>query len=183
VVFTHEVALPLLTELGTRWRDGDLRPTHEHVGSVAMRRVLDWLLDFLATGPGAPRLVCATPAGERHEFGAMLAAVIAETSGWNTTYVGPDLPADDIAAAARITGADCVALSAIGRSSARTLRPEILRLRQALPPNVPLILGGHTAQRLVDTRGIDVVVLDDLRSFADWLRANSPAVTAARAGQ
>ena len=37
----------------------------------------------------------ATPAGEHHELGALLAANAAMDIGWEVIYLGSDLPADE----------------------------------------------------------------------------------------
>ena len=45
------------------------------------------------------QLLIATPKGQLHELGALIIAVIASADGWNVTYMGPDLPGEEIAAA------------------------------------------------------------------------------------
>ena len=60
--------------------------------------------------PGeAPLLVCATPQGQRHELGALISGVVAAGLGWRPVFLGPDLPADEIAAATRQLRASAVA--------------------------------------------------------------------------
>ena len=54
--------------------------------------------------PGAPLVAVATPSGHLHELGALLAASHAHESGWDVLYLGPNLPAEEIAAAARARG-------------------------------------------------------------------------------
>jgi hypothetical protein len=44
---------------------------------------------------------------------ALLAALAGAAEGWRVTYLGPDLPADDSAAAARRAGARAVALGIV----------------------------------------------------------------------
>ncbi len=171
VQFVETMAVPLLHEVGHLWEKGEIRPAHEHVLSVAIRRVLSWLMDALPVPPGAPGLLIATPAGFRHEFGAMLAGVIAAGDGWRVTYLGPDLPADDIAAAARLTLAEGVVLSAIGPIPAPVLRRELHKLREALPSDLPLAAGGSAVAHLRDAEKLGVNVLGDYTSFRDWMRA------------
>ena len=55
----------------------------------------------------------ATPAGQRHELGALMVAVAAATDGWKVTYLGADLPAAEIAATALQRKARAVALSIV----------------------------------------------------------------------
>jgi DNA-binding transcriptional MerR regulator len=87
----EEVLVPLLQEIGERWRSGDLRPAAEHLASTVIRRFLEWLTEAAEVSTGAPLMLAATPAGQRHEFGALLAAVTGALAGWRVVYLGPIL--------------------------------------------------------------------------------------------
>lgn len=170
--FIELVMLPLLRQIGARWEGGTLRPGHEHLASVAVRQVLGWLVETVQPSHGAPTLVATTPAGQRHEFGAMLAAATAAAAGWRTVYLGPDLPADDIAMIAREVDAQAVALSVVYPAQDGALAEELRRLRQSLPPDVALLVGGraaHLYQRQLEHDGAEL--LPDLRSLEMRLRA------------
>ena len=54
---------------------------HEHAASATMQQLLGWLTRALEVPGDAPRLVLATPRGERHAFGAMMAAAAAAWLG------------------------------------------------------------------------------------------------------
>ncbi len=137
-----EIVSPLLESIGTGWKAGQLGPAQEHVASVIVRRFLEWLLNTVGVGGGAPVLVAGTPAGERHELGALLAAVSAAAEGWRSVYLGPDLPASEIATAATRVGAGVVALSVVDPAKGHDLAREILRIRELLPRSIRLIVGG-----------------------------------------
>ncbi|NNM33999.1 MAG: hypothetical protein HKO53_13075, partial [Gemmatimonadetes bacterium] len=65
--------------------------------------------------------------------------------GWRVRFLGPDLPADDIARAARKLGAKMVALSAVHpRLDARGVQ-EVLEIRELLPRSVQVVIGGAGA--------------------------------------
>ena len=104
------VVLPLLRELGERWQAGTLRPSHEHLVSAIVRSVLGGLLRATARPHASPRVIFATLPGERHELGLLCAALLAAAAGFGVIYLGPDLPAGDIAHAADHTGARVVVL-------------------------------------------------------------------------
>ena len=137
-----DVLTPLLEGIGTSWREGEVGTAHEHLASVVIRRFLEWLLDTLDVGEGAPVLLAATPAGERHEFGALLSAVSAASEGWKAIYLGPELPAMEIASAAARLGAETVTLSLVDPAISGSFLGEIRALREALPVSVRLIVGG-----------------------------------------
>ncbi len=123
--------------------------------------------------------MAATPAGERHEFGAMLAAVTAASEGWDVTYLGPDLPAEDIAAAARRREAQVVALSLVYSGAHPRFTDELRRLRHDLGAEVTLLAGGAAAAGYEEAlRDIGALRIDDLRHLTRALRdlaAGAPA--------
>jgi DNA-binding transcriptional MerR regulator/methylmalonyl-CoA mutase cobalamin-binding subunit len=170
--FLDQIAGPLLREIGRGWRDGRLGIAHEHFASAAVRRVLGWILRTYEVSGTAPRVVVATPAGQRHELGAMLAAAAAASEGWGVTYLGADLPAEDVLAAARQSRARAVALSALHPTDDPALVGYVGELRQALPAEVRLLIGGPAAtahRKALTARGTDV--MEDLGEFRLVLRS------------
>jgi hypothetical protein len=137
--FVCQVAMPLMREIGARWQAGSLKPAQEHLVSAIVRTVLGGLLRT-ASRPFRGAIVIATPEGERHELGALGAAVLCASDGWDARYLGPDLPADDIAATARRSNAAAIVLGLTMNDSRRVLR----RVRQ-LVPELPLLVGGAAA--------------------------------------
>jgi methanogenic corrinoid protein MtbC1 len=133
---------PLLERIGAGWREGTLRPVHGHLASAVLRRVLDRVTETATSLVATPNLVVATPAGQVHEFGAMLAAAAAAADGWRVTYLGTDLPAEDIAEAAARTRARAVALSIVYPAGDPAVGHELRRLGALLPRDVTLVVGG-----------------------------------------
>jgi methanogenic corrinoid protein MtbC1 len=144
--FTAQVLLPLLEEIGRRWAEGELTVAHEHAASAVMRTQLGGLMRTFVPDEGAPVAVCATPAGELHEFGALSAALYVASHGWRVVYLGPNLPASEIAQAARVAGARLVLLSVVCLSE--HTRSELGSLSEELPRDVTLMVGGAAAQTL-----------------------------------
>lgn len=139
---TDEVLAPLMVEVGDRWHAGTLRPAQEHLATATIRRVLFWAADAAAPPPGAPTLVVSTPSGQRHELGALLALATAAAAGWRVVYLGPDLPAADLADALRRTGASVLALSLVFPAGDGALAEELLTLRRLAAPGTTIIAGG-----------------------------------------
>ena len=161
--FIGAVAVPLLRWLGSGWAEGTLSVAHEHLASAVLRRVLGTLLAQAEAAEGSPVLVCATPAGQAHEFGVLIAAVMASAAGWRVVYLGADLPASDIAAAVRASGAKAVALSVIYPSDDPTLPDELRRLRAGIDPDVRILVGGSGIENLRSILdGIRVELVGDL---------------------
>lgn len=169
-VLLDAVVVPLLERVGTGWREGTVRPAHGHAASVALRRVLDGAIQGASSPFASANVVVATPAGQVHEFGALLVAVTAAAEGWRVTYLGADLPAEDIAEAAGRTRARAVALSVVHPPGDRAVSDELRRLRTALPEGVALVVGGAAAAAhgaVLDEIG--ALWLDDLEDFRKYL--------------
>ncbi len=123
-----DVILPILRETGRRWGEGQLNVAHEHLVSVHMRSLLDALMRQTEPLPGAPVLVAATPAGHRHEFGALVGAQLAAARGYEVLYLGADVPQSDLLEALGASAAS-LCLLAINRSLDA---PEQSRIEQTL---------------------------------------------------
>lgn len=169
-----DVILPLLEGIGVSWEKGRLGPAHEHVASVVIRRFLEWLLGTISVEGDAPVLVAATPAGERHELGALLAAVSAAAEGWRAVFLGPDLPADEIAGAALRLDAEVVALSLVDPRRSEQMPAEVLDLRERLPASIRMIVGGPVpVTKPVSDAVSGVMVMKSLQEMRESLRRAS----------
>lgn len=169
VRFLEDVVAPLFREIGDAWHAGELTLAHEHLASGVARPLLAQLRAGLPAAADAPVLVVATPAGEPHEIGALLAASAAAGEGWRVVYLGPDVPAAALAGAAVETGARAVALSSVYAADAEPLARELRALRDALPASVTVLVGGAAGARLnggLAQAGIQVMSgLGELREF------------------
>ena len=165
-VLLERLLVPLLDRVGELWRQGDLRPSHEHVASAVVRSFLGGMRLSLDTLGQGPRIVATTPPRQRHELGALMAAASAAAEGWRVTYLGPDLPAEEIAAACRETGARALALSIVYPPDDPALPDELRRLRRLLPPDVAVLAGGRAAAAYTAVLAeIGARRIDDLASF------------------
>jgi DNA-binding transcriptional MerR regulator/methylmalonyl-CoA mutase cobalamin-binding subunit len=166
-----ELVAPLLDRVGTSWREGTFRPVHGHLASAVLRRVLDRIIETGVSPAATPNLVVATPVGQFHEFGAMLAAATAATEGWRVTYLGVSLPSEDIAAAVTLTRARALALSIVYPASEPAVGHELRRLGALLPKGSVVLVGGSASagyRPVLDEIGATLV--PDLASLRSQLR-------------
>jgi DNA-binding transcriptional MerR regulator/methylmalonyl-CoA mutase cobalamin-binding subunit len=169
-VFLDALAEPLLRRVDEEREAGRLSTAQERLATLTVRRLLDGAVLSLAVPGGAPHLLVATPAGERRELEALLVAAAAAVEGWRVTYLGPDLSADEIAGAAAGTAAQAVGVSVSHTVRRESLMDELRRLRAALPPIVPLLVGvgAHGLATELESAGIHVV--EDLAHVRAALR-------------
>lgn len=165
-----DVIDPLMRNVGDLWSSGDLRVADEHLATSVVRTFLGTLHSSNRAPANAPLLISTTPAGQWHEIGALLASLTAQSAGWNTLYLGPNLPAEEIAAAALTHSAKAVALSIIFPGDDALLRSELAKLRQALPETL-LLIGGRVAAHYQETiEATDAHRIESLGLFAQTLQ-------------
>lgn len=139
----QKVIGPLAQQIGDLWREGTITAAHEHFASAVIRLFLGHAAKPFAGADGAPVVVIATPTGQLHELGALLAGAAAANVGWHVTYLGASLPAAEIAGAARQNQARAVALSIVYPEDDSRIEGELVRLRELLPSEVPILIGGR----------------------------------------
>jgi DNA-binding transcriptional MerR regulator len=174
-LFLEVVATPLLRHVGEEREAGQLLPGAERLVAVTLRRVLEGIMPALLVASDAPNLLVATPAGDRHEIEAVMAAAVAGTEGWRVTYLGPGVPANDIAAAAASTSARAVSVTVPDVEGPHRLFGEVRALRTRLPASVPLLVSGTGAHALPpELRGPSVHIIENLSDLALALRVAGP---------
>jgi len=163
-----EVLVPLLSCVGQAWLRGELCTASEHVASTLVREHASRLLRQIPADAGAELLLVSTPAAELHELGALLAAAIAKIHGYDVLYLGPNLPAEEIARAARVARADLVAISIVALEP-EAAAAEVRALMAALPRGVDLLLGGAQAGPVSELAQCDVLALGSLEELERYL--------------
>lgn len=172
--FLEQVLQPLLRRTGEMWADGRLKVAHEHLASAVIRSLLGSMFVSARPDQSGPLLVSTTPTGQSHEFGALMASVTAAAIGWRAIYLGPDLPAEDIAAAVDERGADALALSIVYPPDDPRLPMELRKLSRMLSADLPVFIGGRSAASyepiLEEIGATRITDLGDLRERLTELR-------------
>jgi len=170
----EEVVQPLLERIGQMWQEGTLRVADEHMASAVVCRFIGNLRTSFQVSAAAPHVVATTPAGQLHEIGALLATVVATSEGWNSTFLGPNLPAEEIAGAVAQKGAKAVLLSIVYPGDDPHLGGELVKLRRLLGDDIALLVGGRAAshyQRFLHRAGANTLAnLTGLRDCLNSLR-------------
>ena len=165
--------------IGDLWHQGALRPIHEHMASAVVRSFLGGLHNAYRPEVSAPHLVVTTPARQHHELGALIVAATAAGEGWQVTYLGPELPPEEIAAAALQKGARAVALSITYPPDDPNLIDDLRRLRRLLGTDTALLVGGRASMAyghaLNEIGANRIDDLSSLRRELELLRSTPPA--------
>jgi DNA-binding transcriptional MerR regulator len=165
----RDVLMPVLAQVGDQWHRGPSRIAHEHLMSSTMRNILGSFLRLYARPEMSPRLLFATPAGERHEIGTLGAAMLAASSGLGVAYLGPDLPAREIVDSVKPAGAHVLVLGLTAALPGKATERELRTIVRNLPKETELWVGGRDAVRhaaLISPRGL---VLRDYNAYQQEL--------------
>ena len=170
LAFLEDVVSPLCAWIGDEWSRNRLSETQEHSASQVLRQVLGFMLQTLRRERREHHVVLTTLAGERHEFGAMMAGIIAAHDGWSYHYLGPDLPGSAIGSMVKRVEARLVAVSIVAPIGVAQTARELLALRRAVGRRVEIVVGGPSAavvdHVLLEARAIR---LDSLRAWRELL--------------
>jgi methanogenic corrinoid protein MtbC1 len=153
VAFARDFVLPFAYEIGSRWEAGALAIPAEHLATTVMRSMLIEALDRGEVDAGGPPIVFATPAGERHDLGLLVAALIAQQASARPIFVGADVPDEELVGCVQKTRAECLALGFV-TSSQDDVVAVLRRLRSALPEGVELWAGGSGIRGCAPVRGV-----------------------------
>ena len=112
---------PVQHEVGRLWQLNRITVAHEHYCTAATQLVMSQLYPKIFAGPrsaNGAKMVAACVPGELHEIGLRMVADLLELEGWDTYYVGGNLPASHL-------------LDLLSRE-----RPRLLALSCSLPPHL-----------------------------------------------
>ena len=152
-----KIITPLIHNSGELWREGTFRSFHEHFATAALRSFLGNLRSSLEVPDEAPTIIVTTPIRQVHELGSLISAATATALGWQVIYLGPNLPAKEIAAAAKLRSARAISLSIVYPQGDVNISQELRMLRELVGPKVHLVAGGRAAHAYAD-------ILDDINA-------------------
>jgi methanogenic corrinoid protein MtbC1 len=147
VRFSRQIAKPLVYEIGERWSRGEISVAAEHMATSVLRTMFGAALQPTAATALGPRIVFATPPGERHELGLQMAALTAMGAGAQAIYLGADLPADELTRAVERTRASGVGLSLVTLERA-TAEQFLNEIAGTLPAHVRVWIGGRISTQV-----------------------------------
>lgn len=165
----YQVAVPLMREVGIRSHNGTLAIAQEHLASQMLRNLLGSMMRLFRPPNPAMKMVLATPAGESHEFGILAAAMLASMAGIEPVYLGPDLPALEIASAAQRVSAQVILLGITVITETTT--EEVRTVAAAMPEAAELWVGGASSADLdLSNLGRKTVLVKDLPALENECR-------------
>ncbi|RYZ43377.1 MAG: MerR family transcriptional regulator [Myxococcaceae bacterium] len=163
----EDVLVPVQREVGERWHAGTLSVAQEHLVTQVVRERLVSLLHGAPEG-GRRHAVLACFPEEEHELGLLGAALRLRYAGVRVTLLGQRVPAEGLGETVARARPDVVGLSAVTNRGATVFEDVLRRLREALPKELPVWVGGPAAQAHADVcerLGVKLFLRED-----DWTR-------------
>lgn len=162
--FIQERVTPLVECIGISWRKGEIGIRHEHFATEILEDVLRTLRMPLEPKSKGPSVLLATLPEEQHALGLQIAALMLTMYEYNLHILGAQTPVEDIVAAAEAMKPSAVGLSVTMHTVSTKTSLQLRQLRNQLPDNIALWVGGAGAGYLEDVpSGVKVFSnLDDI---------------------
>lgn len=139
----EEVYFPILRAVGDRWETGQASVAQEHFVTAFVRdQLVAMLLRVGAGRPTGPRVACATFPGEKHELALLALAVHLSLGGCRVTYLGADVPRNDLCRFLKQVPHDCLCVSVILATEPKAVMEYARALAAAAPEETRIIIGG-----------------------------------------
>ena len=158
------VFMPLAQELGLGWERGEISVAQEHFASGWAREQMFVMMSALRSNQANPMIaVCATPSGDRHEFGILGASIQLALRGWQVVYLGVDAPAEEVCRTVKEVQPHLIAASIVLERDTAIVTSWVQSIRSTMGPDLPILIGGRAS------KGLDVSELGGRTAIASDL--------------
>lgn len=174
-----QVFQPVQYEIGLLWQTNKISVAQEHYCTGATQLIMSQLYPFLFTGERKNRkMVTTCVPGELHEMGARMVTDFFEMSGWDTYYLGANMPIEGVISCLREIRPLCLAISATMSFHVSAVQEmiQLIRTASGIPSDLKILVGGYpfkVAEGLWITVGADGYAVDanDAVELAEKLTA------------
>src|SRR5215469_14621933 len=123
---------PVMHEVGRLWQANEISVAQEHYCSAATQLVMSQLYELIFNAERRGKtLVAACTSGDLHEIGLRTVADFFEMAGWDTHYLGANVPIPDLLRLLIERRADVLALSATIAAHIGKVRETIRSVRSS----------------------------------------------------
>jgi methanogenic corrinoid protein MtbC1 len=156
-----QVFQPVQYEIGRLWQTNKISVAQEHYCTGATQLVMSQLYPYLFTGEKKNRkMVMTCVPGELHEMGARMVTDFFEMSGWDTYYLGANMPLESVVRYIVDKQPQCLAISATMTFHVSAVEEliRLIRLAPGIHSDLKIMVGGYpfkVAEGLWKTIGAD----------------------------
>jgi methylmalonyl-CoA mutase cobalamin-binding subunit len=148
----HHVALPLMRLAGERWHEQRIRISHEHMLTQLLSNLLGAMIRVYSPDNPPATMITATMSNDLHGFGILAAAMLAAGSGVGVIHLGPNLPAEEIAYAAKRSLAHIVLVSVTAAHDPAESRNQLELIGTRMPADAELWIGVNPPEAAADLK-------------------------------
>ena len=95
--FYEHVVKPALYTVGALWERNEISVAEEHLATAIIGRITSFLYNrFVGTLQTKGTVIVSAAPNEFHEVGARMVADILELDGWDVTYLGANIPQEEL---------------------------------------------------------------------------------------
>lgn len=148
--------------VGEKFQNGEIFVPEMLIAAKAMKKGVDVLKPYLASGTAGSlgKVVIGTVAGDLHDVGKNLVAMMIESAGFEIIDLGVDVPAEKFVAAADAEGVRIVACSALLTTTMPALEATVAALKATGKDYRIMIGGAPITQEYADRVGADAYTAD-----------------------
>lgn len=162
-------------EIGRMWEESRIGIAQEHMATAISQLALAQLYRYAQ--PQAPRgrkVIVACVEGELHDFPARLVADALDLAGYDTRFLGADVPTGSLLQVIEEEKPDLLALSITMPFHAAGLRRQMTRVREQYGAELPIVVGGLACAQIAAVTGelkpdITASSVDDLLAAVEKL--------------
>ena len=147
-IVTKMLIVPMLELIGDRWSRQQGTVAEEHFFSVYLRNKIGARFHHRNTQNKGHKIVAACMPGELHEFGLLLFALSAHSRGYRIIMLGANMPIEDLAQVAQISGSGGIVLTGSAYLDCAKIREELRTLIDAT--DTPIFIGGDIVDSCSD---------------------------------
>ena len=148
--------------VGERFKNGEIFVPEMLIAAKAMKKGVEVLKPHLATGAAGAlgKVVIGTVAGDLHDIGKNLVAMMIESAGFEIIDLGVDVPVEKFVDAAAADGVKIVACSALLTTTMPALEATVTALKGAGKEYRVMVGGAPITQEFADRIGADAYTPD-----------------------
>ncbi|MCG8409828.1 MAG: cobalamin-dependent protein [Bacteroidales bacterium] len=131
-----------LYKLGELWERNKISVATEHMATAITESLLNSLLEYVVTEEKVGKTaIVACVENEYHELGLKMVSDIFEMNGWDTHFLGANVPSNELVKFAKIVNPDIFALSLSIYSNLPILEKMIIQIRKQFPDKLVMVGG------------------------------------------
>ncbi len=147
----QEIFIPAIRQIGDLWYQGSATVQQEHFASALIARRLNTLIAAAPAPTRHEKVIIGCPPKEEHTLGLLLITLYLRRRGFNTIYLGANIPTEEFTETAKEIQPQLIILAAQQLITAATLKNTAGILSQS---NIPVAYSGRIFVESPDLRKI-----------------------------